>query len=82
MPRKITPTALDSRPLCVWEAGGLEFRQYGARIQVTRINEFNSIPAIVAEFTTLETLETGNYLSPGRLRAAAARWINDNVLSK
>ncbi|WNO25893.1 hypothetical protein SEA_ALTADENA_71 [Arthrobacter phage Altadena] len=79
MARKITPTALESRPCCVWEPGSLEFRQYGARIRVERVREGSTLREYVGEFTTLETQETGNWLTPGRLRAAAARWINDNI---
>ncbi|XNL98383.1 hypothetical protein SEA_BUMBLE_72 [Arthrobacter phage Bumble] len=80
MSRKITARALRSPAVAVWDVEGLEFRQYGGRIRVTRTDEFASIPVIVGDFTTTEIQEAGTILSPAKLRAAAARWISDNRL--
>ncbi|UAW09433.1 hypothetical protein SEA_KLEVEY_77 [Arthrobacter phage Klevey] len=85
MSRRITANALESRPTAYWQDAEniLEFTQYGGVIRV-----FRAAPAdtwhrrtAVAEFTTLEIQQAGYVLTAGKLRKAAAGWINDNILA-
>ncbi|QTF82170.1 hypothetical protein SEA_PRAIRIE_73 [Arthrobacter phage Prairie] len=77
MSRRITASALESRPLATWQ--DLEFIQYGGRIRVYRIAE--GLRTRIGDFTTSEIQLSGYVLTAGKLRKAAAGWINDNILA-
>lgn len=80
MSRRITASALESRPVATWE--DLEFSQYGGRIRVFRTNDGFGRRVEIADFTTTEIQTAGYVLTAGKLRKAAAGWINDNILAK
>ncbi|WBF79042.1 hypothetical protein SEA_BOLT007_74 [Arthrobacter phage Bolt007] len=85
MSRRITGNALESRPVATWRDGDrvLEFRQRGGRIHVSAVpaSAPELRPVDIADFTTAEIQLSGYVLTAAKLRGAAARWINDNLLA-